>query len=130
MNIILFDGICNLCNSTVSFIIRWDNKALFRFASLQSEKGKALLLKYNIVEDQESTLIYLRNGECLKRSTAILYILKDLGGIWKCFYPLTYLPNRLRDTVYTFVSRNRYRLFGKRDKCMIPTPELKDRFYL
>ncbi len=130
MNIILFDGICNLCNSTVSFIIRWDSKAHFRFAALQSKKGKYLLLKYNITQEQESTLFYLRNGECLKRSTAILYILKDLGGIWKCFYPLIYLPNRLRDAIYTFVSQNRYRLFGKRDRCMIPTPELKDRFYL
>lgn len=129
MNIILFDGVCNLCNSTVSFLIKRDKRDLFRFAALESETGKALLRKYGIAEEQESTLFYLRNNDCLKQSTAVIYILKDLGGIWKCFYPLIYLPRQVRDTAYTFISRNRYRFFGKRDKCMMPTAELKDRFY-
>lgn len=129
MNIILFDGVCNLCNSTVSFLIKRDKKVLFRFAALESETGKALLRKYGIAEEQESTLFYLRNDDCLKRSTAAIYILNDLGGIWKCFYPLIYLPLQARDTAYSFISRNRYRFFGKRDKCMMPTTELKDRFY-
>lgn len=129
MNIILFDGVCNLCNSTVSFLIKRDKRVLFRFAALESETGKALLRKYGIAEEQESTLFYLRNNDCLKRSTAVIYILKDLGGIWKCFYPLIYLPLQVRDTAYSFISRNRYRFFGKRDKCMMPTAELKDRFY-
>lgn len=129
MNIILFDGICNLCNTSVSFIIKRDKEALFRFAALQSETGKTLLQKYGIAEEQEATLFYLRNNDCLSRSTAVIYILKDLGGIWKCFYPLIYLPNRVRDAIYSFISRNRYRLFGKRNKCMMPTSDLKDRFY-
>lgn len=129
MNIILFDGVCNLCNSTVSFLIKRDKRVLFRFAALESETGKALLRKYGIAEEQESTLFYLRNDDCLKRSTAVIYILKDLGGIWKCVYPLIYLPPQIRDIAYSFISRNRYRFFGKRDKCILPTPELKDRFY-
>lgn len=129
MNIILFDGVCNLCNSTVSFLIKRDKRVLFRFAALESETGKALLRKYGIAEEQESTLFYLRNDDCLKQSTAVIYILKDLGGIWKCVYPLIYLPPQIRDIAYSFISRNRYRFFGKRDKCILPTPELKDRFY-
>lgn len=129
MNIILFDGICNLCNSTVSFLITRDKKKLFRFAALQSETGKTLLQKNSISEEQVSTLIYLRNGNCLMQSTAIIYILRDLGGIWKCFYPLIYLPLPIRDAIYSFIARHRYHLFGKRNQCMTPTPELKDRFY-
>lgn len=129
MNIIIFDGICNLCNNTVSFIIKRDRKALFRFAAIQSETGKVLLQKYGIEQEQKYTLFYLRNGVCLKRSDAVLYILKDLGGIWRCFYPLIYLPAKIRDTTYSFISRNRYRLFGKKDKCMMPTPELRDKFF-
>ena len=129
MNIILFDGICNLCNSTVSFLITRDKKKLFRFAALQSETGKTLLQKNSISEEQVSTLIYLRNGNCLMQSTAIIYILRDLGGIWKCFYPLIYLPLPIRDAIYSFIARHRYHLFGKRNQCITPTSELKDRFY-
>lgn len=129
MNIILFDGICNLCNSTVSFLIKRDKKTLFRFAALQSETGKALLQKNGITREQTSTLVYVRNNNCFTQSTAILHILKDLGGIWKCFYLLIYLPRPIRDAIYSLIARNRYHLFGKRNQCMTPTPELKDRFY-
>ena len=129
MNIILFDGICNLCNSTVSFLIKRDKKMLFRFAALQSETGKALLQKNGITGEDISTLVYLRNDNCFTQSTAILHILKDLGGVWKCFYPLIYLPRPIRDTFYSFIARNRYHFFGKRNQCMMPTSELKDRFY-
>lgn len=124
MKIILFDGMCNLCKGTVSFIIKRDKRTIFQFTAIQSEAGKALLQKYGIAEEQESTLFYLRADDCLKRSTAIIYILKDLGGIWKCAYPLIYLPVKVRDTVYSFISRNRYRFFGKvsckrENKCRI-----------
>ena len=113
MNIILFDGKCNLCNNTVSFIIKRDKRTVFQFTAIQSEAGKALLQKYGITEEQKSTLFYLRDDDCLMRSTAIIYILKDLGGIWRCAYPLIYLPVQIRDTSYSFISRNRYRFFGK-----------------
>ena len=124
MNIILFDGTCNLCSNTVSFLIKRNRKALFRFIAMQSEMGKALLQKHGVTQEQETTLFYIRNDHCLKRSTAILYILKDLGGIWKCFYPFIYLPIQMRDAIYSLVSRNRYRFFGRRDKCMIPPSDI------
>ena len=129
MNIILFDGICNLCNNTVSFIIKRDKKMLFRFAALQSETGKALLQKNGITGEPVSTLVYLCKGNCFIQSTAIIHILRDLGGIWKCFYPLIYLPLPIRDAIYAFIARNRYSFLGKRNQCMTPTSELKDRFY-
>ncbi|WP_300701363.1 thiol-disulfide oxidoreductase DCC family protein [Bacteroides sp.] len=119
MNIILFDGACNLCSNTISFISKRDKKALFRFIAIQSETGKALLQKYNATQEQATTLFYIRNDHCLKRSTAILYILKDLGGIWKCFYPFIYLPVQMRDAFYSLLSRNRYRLFGKKNECTL-----------
>lgn len=102
---------------------------LFRFAALQSETGKALLQKNGITGEPVSTLVYLCNGNCFIQSTAIIHILRDLGGIWKCFYPLIYLPLPIRDAIYAFIARNRYSFFGKRNQCMMPTSELKDRFY-
>lgn len=128
MNIILFDGICNLCSRTVLFLIKRDKKALFRFAALQSEAGQALMEQYAATDKENRTLYYIRDNQCFQQSTAILYILKDLGGIWKGFYPLMVIPTCIRDTAYLFISRHRYRLFGKKKTCMIPTPELKNRF--
>lgn len=128
MNIILFDGICNLCSRTVLFLIKRDKKALFRFAALQSEAGQALMEQYAATDKENRTLYYIRDNQCFQQSTAILYILKDLGGIWKGFYPLMVIPTCIRDTAYLFISRHRYHLFGKKKTCMIPTPELKNRF--
>ena len=128
MNIILFDGVCNLCNWTVSFIIRKDKKNLFRFSAIQSEAGNKLLKQYHIHEEANKTLIYLREKECLKQSTAVLYILKDIGRGWKLLYPLIYLPQKIRDAIYLFISRNRYKIFGKKNKCMVPRPDIKNRF--
>ena len=96
MNVILFDGICNLCNGAVTFVVKRDRKGLFRFVSLQSETGKSLLKRY-AVESTNKTLYYFRNNRCYSKSTAILYILKDLGGFWQCLYPLILIPAKLRD---------------------------------
>lgn len=127
MHIILFDGVCNLCTGTVAFLIKKDKKALFRFAPLQSEAGQALLQHYQI-DESNSSLLYFRNTVCYRKSTAILMILKDLGGIWKCFYPLIYLPVRLRDSLYLYIARNRYRIFGKRESCSTPARKFRNRF--
>lgn len=127
MNIILFDGICNLCNGVVVFLIKRDKKALFRFAAIQSGTGQLLLERYNI-KNKNTTLYYFRDGVCFIKSTAILHILRDLGGGWKFFYPLIVIPPCLRDAVYLFISRNRYRWFGKKNECIIPTREIKNRF--
>lgn len=128
MNIIVFDGICNLCSGIVLFIIKRDKKALFRFAALQSEAGQSILKKFSVFSEQTDTIYYIRDTEYFQKSTAILYILKDLGGGWNCLYPLIYIPMSLRDMLYLLISRYRYKLFGKRQSCMIPTPEIKKRF--
>lgn len=118
MNIILFDGVCNLCHGIVSFLMKRDTKALFKFVAIQSEAGQTVLRAY-AVKDENQTLYYLRGNVCFRKSTAILHILKDLGGVWKYFYPLIFIPVCIRDAVYYFVSRNRYRWFGKREDCTL-----------
>lgn len=123
MRIILFDGICNLCSGVVLFIMKRDKKAVFRFAPIQSAAGQALLVRHGAGGGRD-TVYYIRNGVCLQESAAVLFILKDLGGAWKCFYPLILVPACLRDAVYRFVARHRYRWFGKRSSCLVPKGSL------
>lgn len=117
--IVLFDGICNLCNGAVKFIMKHDRQKIFSFAPLQSEKGKALMRKYGLPEDKSDTIIYLRDDEHYELSTAVLKILKDLGGIWKPFYAFIIIPPFIRDFFYRMIARIRYRVFGKTDQCVI-----------
>lgn len=125
---ILFDGVCNLCNSLVQFVIRHDAAGRFQFASLQSDSGQALLGQYGLRTRDFDTFVYIRNGTAYTKSTAGLLLLRDLGGGWRLIYPLVFVPPLIRDAVYNLIARNRYRLFGRQDACMIPTPELKSRF--
>ncbi len=127
-NILLFDGVCNLCNGTVQFILKRDKKARIYFASLQSEQGQALLQKFNLPTQTLSTVVYVRGEKCLIKSTAVLYILKDLGGWWQLLFSFIIVPRFLRDVVYSFIARNRYKWFGRQESCMMPTPDLKSRF--
>jgi predicted DCC family thiol-disulfide oxidoreductase YuxK len=127
-HIILFDGVCNLCNRLVRFIIKHDRKGLFRFASLQSEYGKRIQSHIAPVTKNSDTIVYLRKGIFLFRSDAVLSILKDIGGTWGIFYGLHIVPRSLRDLVYNVVASNRYRVFGKRETCMVPSPEIRERF--
>lgn len=126
--IILFDGVCNLCNSSVQFVIKQDKDAKFKFASLQSESGQALLQKFNLPLNQFNSFIYIRGDKAIQRSAGALNVLKDLGGFWKLFYGFIIVPPFIRDFVYDYIAKKRYRFFGKRDFCMIPTPDLKKRF--
>lgn len=126
--IVLFDGVCNLCNGSVQFIIRRDKRARIRFGALQSVAAQALLAHTAVDPTKNDTLVYLRGGQVLTRSTAALTILKDLGGAWSLFYGFIIVPPFLRDPVYRFIANNRYRWFGKRESCMLPTPELRARF--
>lgn len=128
MNIVLFDGVCNLCNSTVQFILKRDKKERIFFTSLQAEKGQALLQQHNLPTQDFNTVVYIRNGTCYLKSSAVLYILLDLGSFWQIFFPLIVLPRFIRDAVYAWVARNRYRWFGRQESCMLPTPESKKRF--
>ncbi|MFY9310453.1 MAG: thiol-disulfide oxidoreductase DCC family protein [Bacteroidia bacterium] len=126
--IILFDGVCNLCNSSVQFVIKHDKEAKFKFASLQSKSGQALLKKFNLPLDQFNSFIYVRGDKAIQRSAGALNVLRDLGGFWKLLYGFIIVPPFIRNFVYDYIAKNRYRFFGTRESCMIPTPDLKRRF--
>ena len=127
-HIILFDGICNLCNSAVQFVIRNDKKKRFKFASLQSEAGKFLLLKGNLEPEKTDSFVLISEGFYYTRSTAALKVLKLLGGRWLLLYIFILIPAFIRDSVYNLIANHRYRWFGKKDSCMIPDASLKERF--
>lgn len=126
--VILFDGVCNLCNGSVQYVIRHDKQGLFRFASLQSESGQKLLQQYQLPESDFTSFVLVENGKAYTRSTAALKVAKKLSGIIKLLYGFIIVPAFIRDAVYNVISTNRYKWFGKQDSCMIPTPELKERF--
>ncbi|GAA4005612.1 thiol-disulfide oxidoreductase DCC family protein [Hymenobacter fastidiosus] len=127
---ILFDGVCNLCNGFVQFVIRHDPAGRFRFAALQSAGGQALLAAHGVAlgaEDPE-TVMLVADGKVYTHSTAVLHIARGLGGFWQLLYGGILLPRSGRDALYRFVARHRYQWFGRQDACMLPTPELKQRF--
>ena len=126
--IILFDGVCNLCNGAITFIIKRDKNDVFRYAPLQSEVGKNLAAKHKIDLDKVDSIILVTDQSAVAKSTAALRIAKHLSGGWPLLAVFFILPTFLRNAVYDFIARNRYKWFGKKDACMIPTPELKSKF--
>jgi predicted DCC family thiol-disulfide oxidoreductase YuxK len=126
--VILFDGVCNLCNASVMFVIKHDPGARFSFAALQGEAGGRLAREWGVNPDDVSTLVLVADGRCFTRSTAALHIAHDLGFPWFLLWVLALAPAALRDRVYDFVANRRYRWFGRRDSCPLPTPELRARF--
>lgn len=127
-HILLFDGVCNLCNGIVQFVIKRDPKAKFKFAALQSESGQALLKKFGLPANHFHSFVYIHGDRYFLQSSAALYVLKELRGLWKLLYVFIILPTPLRDFFYSIIAKRRYQLFGKRDTCMVATPELKQRF--
>lgn len=127
-SIILFDGVCNLCNGFVNFVISRDSKNIFQFGSLQSEKAPELLKPFNFSTNQLSTVLLIEDGKLYSQSTAALRILKKLNGAWPVLYAFIIVPKPIRDLVYDFIAKNRYKWFGRKDECMIPTPELRAKF--
>ena len=127
-HIILFDGVCNLCNGLVKFIIKHDPKARFKFASLQSDAGQALLEKHKLSAKDFDSIIYLQDTSYYVKSSAVLHILKDMKGIWQLLYLTIITPSPIRDFAYSIIAKYRYKIFGKRTVCMIPTPDVKSRF--
>ncbi len=125
--IILFDGVCNLCNGFVQFVIRNDKSKKFKFGSLQSASAQHLLTKYDITNELK-TVILISGGKVYYKSTAALKILKQLNFPLPILYFLILVPKFIRDYFYDIISRNRYKWFGQKDTCMIPTPELSSRF--
>lgn len=126
--ILLFDGVCNLCHSLVTFVIRHDPHGNFRFASLQGNAGRILLKKFNLPSDDLDSFIYIAGDQYFAKSTAALKVCRDLGGLWQLLYPLILVPEPIRDIVYQWIAKNRYQWFGKKEACMIPSPDLKHRF--
>ena len=127
-NIILFDGVCNLCTSSVQFIIRHDSAAVFKFLSIQSDLGRERYRTAGLDPDDFNTLVLLTGGRTLVRSAAALEIVKQLGGVWRLFTVVRVVPRPLRDWIYGVIARNRYRWFGRQDTCMIPTEDIQQRF--
>ena len=128
--ILLFDGVCNLCNRLVMFVIRRDKNDRIRFASLQSEAGKSILSVAGLNPDSADTVVYLSGDKAFLRSSAVLNLMNDLGGGWTLFYSLIIIPSFIRDFIYNLVARSRYRSFGKRESCMVPTKDIENRFIL
>ncbi len=126
--IVLFDGVCNFCNDRINFVIRHDKKDYFRFAALQSDTGKKILADHGIHMPDPDTFILVENGKTYDRTTAALRIAKKLDGMWPAMYAFIIVPPFLRDLVYKVIAKNRYKWWGEKESCMIPTPEVRMKF--
>lgn len=127
-DIVLFDGVCNLCSASVQYIIKRDPRAKFQFASLQSPTGQELLKRYRLDQSVFHSIILIRGTKAIQQSDAALEIARSLTGGWPLFFGFKILPRFIRDAVYHWISKNRYRFFGKKDACWLPSAELKSRF--
>lgn len=127
-SIILFDGVCNLCTSSVQFIIRNDPKKLFLFASLQSDAASEILLQFPVKKVDLTSIVFIENAQIFDRSTAVLKIARKLKSGYSLLYGFIIIPRFIRDWMYHIFANNRYHWFGKTDQCMIPSADLKDRF--
>ncbi|MES2419604.1 MAG: DCC1-like thiol-disulfide oxidoreductase family protein [Bacteroidota bacterium] len=126
--LIFFDGVCNLCNGAVQFVIERDPKDVFRFASLQSDFAVKTLASFSINPAQGDSFILLENNIIYQRSTAALRVARKLKGLWPLLYAFIIVPRFIRDGIYNYIAKNRYRWFGKQESCWVPTPGLKEKF--
>ena len=127
--IILFDGLCNLCATSVQFIIKRDKKDIFRFVSLQSDLGQELLQQLPISKQKiDSIILYESDKAYYYKSKAVFEIVKSIGGFFYCLLIFKWLPTAVTNTIYDYVARNRYRWWGKKDHCLIPTKGLQSKF--
>jgi predicted DCC family thiol-disulfide oxidoreductase YuxK len=127
-NILFFDGICNLCNTFVNLVIDVDENEKIKFASLQSDFGQKFLRDNHFSETEFNTFILFSAGKIYKKSAAVYRIFRLFGGFWKILLIFDLLPRTVSDFFYDFIARNRYKFFGKKESCRMPTPELKKRF--
>lgn len=127
-HIVIYDGDCRFCHGAVHFIIQRDPAGLFVFTPMQTEFAQSLLAQHQIHHVGVDTLVLIKDGQCLIYSAAALEIAKDLTGFWYLFGIFSWLPVRFRDYCYQLFARNRYRLFGRRDSCLVPDEQQKDRF--
>ena len=126
--ILLFDGVCNLCNGLVALILRNDPQGRFRFASLQSPAGQALLARHGLPTVDLDSVVLIEGTRAFTRSTAALRTARRMGSLWPLAFVFILIPRPLRDLVYKGIGKNRYRMFGRREACMVPTPDIRARF--
>ncbi len=126
--VILFDGVCNFCNSSVRFVINRDRQKLFRFASLQSSYAQNLLQDHVDYQDELDSIVLVQQGKIYIKSTAALHIAKQLDGLWPLMTGFFIVPRFIRDAVYDFIARHRYKWFGKQNACPVPPLGIQDRF--
>jgi predicted DCC family thiol-disulfide oxidoreductase YuxK len=126
--IILFDGVCNLCNRSIQFVIKHDKNHVFRFASLQGEFGKKVVKNFHLTQQNYDSFLLLQKGKIYQKSTGALMVAKQFSGAWKMVYLLIVVPSFIRNAIYSLISNNRYRWFGKKQVCWLPKPEDKKRF--
>ena len=126
--VLLFDGHCNLCNGVVQFIIRRDPEAVFSFAPLQSAAGERLRDRADVSTDADDSVVLIDGDEAYVKSDAALRVARRLGLPWSLLWPFRVVPRRLRDAVYDVVAEYRYRVFGRREECMVPSPDVSERF--
>ncbi len=127
-DVILFDGVCNLCNDAITFIIKRDRKNHYRFAALQSDIGALYLKKHSINPDEIDSIVLIRGEYAYTEASAALRIAQKMSGLWPLFYVFIIIPKFISNAIYEYIARNRYKWFGKKESCMIPTPALRDKF--
>ena len=127
---ILFDGVCNFCNGAVNFIIKRDKKSRIKFAALQSGAGRQLLKEYDLSANIFNSFIFIEEGIVYSHSTAALKVCKYLTAWWPLLYGFIIVPKFIRDGIYKWIAKNRYKWFGRQEQCMIPRPEIRDRFLM
>jgi predicted DCC family thiol-disulfide oxidoreductase YuxK len=128
--LVIFDGACNLCNDSIQFIIKHDRNKKFLFTAFQSGFGQDMIRQLGLPSTIQSTVVYVKGGVPCFKSKAVLEILRDLGCGWNLLYVLILIPPFIRNFLYNIIAKNRYRLFGKRESCMVPAAEIMDRFLL
>ncbi len=126
--VILFDGVCNLCNASVQWVLKRDKNGVFRFAALQSETGQRLLDRFGLSQETFDTIVLVDGDRIFTRSDAVLELVRRLRFPWSWLYIFHWMPAPLRNGLYTFIARNRYRWFGRQNECWLPRPEWKARF--
>ncbi|XPF95455.1 thiol-disulfide oxidoreductase DCC family protein [Colwellia sp. RE-S-Sl-9] len=126
--VILFDGVCKLCNAWSQFIIKYDTQQLFKLCSVQSPEGQSILKHFNMPTEHFDTMLYVEGNQCFDKSDAFLHIINKLGYPWRVLYVFKILPKPIRSWLYDRIALNRYALFGKYDTCMLPTQENESRY--
>ena len=127
--IVLFDGVCKFCNTSVQFVLAYNREENIHFSPLQSDFAKQLLTQFNLSSEDINTVVFIENGKAYTKSSAVFHISKHLTYPWKALYHFKHIPKNITDWIYGLIAKNRYSWFGKKNQCMIPKPEWRERFH-